>query len=106
MGARRRRLSSTCMSAQLSLPPDKPTMTRSPSSRRLKSVIAFVVFFEILASSGLRWDIASVYPGRKRMRLLCLALEDFGNLVNRSEEHTSELQSQSNLVCRLLLEKK
>src|SRR2546427_8991919 len=27
-----------------------------------------------------------------------------GNL--RSEEHTSELQSQSNLVCRLLLEKK
>src|SRR2546430_12814156 len=26
--------------------------------------------------------------------------------VPRSEEHTSELQSQSNLVCRLLLEKK
>src|SRR2546427_4413581 len=25
---------------------------------------------------------------------------------DRSEEHTSELQSQSNLVCRLLLEKK
>src|SRR2546430_4053013 len=29
-----------------------------------------------------------------------------GGLVDRSEEHTSELQSQSNLVCRLLLEKK
>src|SRR2546427_1263012 len=27
-------------------------------------------------------------------------------VVWRSEEHTSELQSQSNLVCRLLLEKK
>src|SRR2546427_7895197 len=27
-------------------------------------------------------------------------------LCERSEEHTSELQSQSNLVCRLLLEKK
>src|SRR2546430_3447488 len=27
-------------------------------------------------------------------------------IVARSEEHTSELQSQSNLVCRLLLEKK
>src|SRR2546430_6168273 len=27
-------------------------------------------------------------------------------LLARSEEHTSELQSQSNLVCRLLLEKK
>src|SRR2546427_9462738 len=28
------------------------------------------------------------------------------HLPDRSEEHTSELQSQSNLVCRLLLEKK
>src|SRR2546427_4794494 len=28
------------------------------------------------------------------------------DVVRRSEEHTSELQSQSNLVCRLLLEKK
>src|SRR2546430_4150304 len=33
-----------------------------------------------------------------RKRLLCQ--------LSRSEEHTSELQSQSNLVCRLLLEKK
>src|SRR2546430_7798773 len=29
-----------------------------------------------------------------------------GRTKRRSEEHTSELQSQSNLVCRLLLEKK
>src|SRR2546430_10333109 len=29
-----------------------------------------------------------------------------GDFGERSEEHTSELQSQSNLVCRLLLEKK
>src|SRR2546430_6439962 len=28
------------------------------------------------------------------------------HIAQRSEEHTSELQSQSNLVCRLLLEKK
>src|SRR6266478_2880090 len=35
-------------------------------------------------------------------------LAEFGgqHLQSRSEEHTSELQSQSNLVCRLLLEKK
>src|SRR2546430_13041892 len=34
-------------------------------------------------------------------------LEDLvAPLCTRSEEHTSELQSQSNLVCRLLLEKK
>src|SRR5688572_32674255 len=31
---------------------------------------------------------------------------DDDQIVPRSEEHTSELQSQSNLVCRLLLEKK
>src|SRR2546430_10336442 len=31
---------------------------------------------------------------------------DFYFLEARSEEHTSELQSQSNLVCRLLLDKK
>src|SRR2546430_12859996 len=30
----------------------------------------------------------------------------YSQLKRRSEEHTSELQSQSNLVCRLLLEKK
>src|SRR2546430_8888116 len=44
-----------------------------------------------------------------------LALQRYGDLRcaddsadagERSEEHTSELQSQSNLVCRLLLEKK
>src|SRR5688572_31393870 len=33
-------------------------------------------------------------------------LERLCFLLSRSEEHTSELQSQSNLVCRLLLEKK
>src|SRR2546427_5298319 len=32
--------------------------------------------------------------------------DTFAGYWRRSEEHTSELQSQSNLVCRLLLEKK
>src|SRR5438067_9858399 len=32
--------------------------------------------------------------------------EDAKSLVERSEEHTSELQSRFDLVCRLLLEKK
>src|SRR2546430_11126605 len=35
-----------------------------------------------------------------------LTWEHLDFLRERSEEHTSELQSQSNLVCRLLLEKK
>src|SRR2546430_10674621 len=40
-------------------------------------------------------------------QLLSRAIADIGTVRRfRSEEHTSELQSQSNLVCRLLLEKK
>src|SRR5690606_39304414 len=34
------------------------------------------------------------------------AVEKLGAKLSRSEEHTSELQSRENLVCRLLLEKK
>src|SRR2546427_9536056 len=56
-------------------------------------------------------------PGRVRLgeRRLTVAwnvasepceVENDREKVRRSEEHTSELQSQSNLVCRLLLEKK
>src|SRR2546430_7593449 len=45
-------------------------------------------------------------PGTGRADvLLQVRLVDLGPDA-RSEEHTSELQSQSNLVCRLLLEKK
>src|SRR4051795_13785450 len=36
----------------------------------------------------------------------CVRLVDPCNTPPRSEEHTSELQSHSHLVCRLLLEKK
>src|SRR2546427_1320581 len=38
--------------------------------------------------------------------VLCLDDEYFVIEAERSEEHTSELQSQSKIVCRLLLEKK
>src|SRR5690606_41310902 len=48
----------------------------------------------------------------KVMRVEGLVLNDLasnvleGSFLRRSEEHTSELQSRENLVCRLLLEKK
>src|SRR5688572_31642295 len=48
-------------------------------------------------------------PQESRTRLLVTQqarADDVGRVKARSEEHTSELQSQSNLVCRLLLEKK
>src|SRR5690606_41838998 len=42
-----------------------------------------------------------------KVGLLRVALAGLAHLVgDRSEEHTSELQSRENLVCRLLLEKK
>src|SRR2546430_11477290 len=41
-----------------------------------------------------------------RDRVMFLLAAFFCIVAARSEEHTSELQSQSNLVCRLLLEKK
>src|SRR5690606_34912662 len=37
---------------------------------------------------------------------LGLDLSTLNDRLNRSEEHTSELQSRENIVCRLLLEKK
>src|SRR2546430_12238762 len=44
---------------------------------------------------------------RRQPAIDFVRLSDFGlERHSRSEEHTSELQSQSNLVCRLLLEKK
>src|SRR5207302_2994799 len=42
----------------------------------------------------------------KEVALASLSHFFFGGVLHRSEEHTSELQSRENLVCRLLLEKK
>src|SRR5256886_4422635 len=47
--------------------------------------------------------LARTYPASERSAALP---SYFISRTMRSEEHTSELQSQSNLVCRLLLEKK
>src|SRR5688572_31264854 len=58
-------------------------------------------------SSGAILRCAVAHRSRARpdgFRVRCSASPR--NDGNRSEEHTSELQSQSNLVCRLLLEKK
>src|SRR5690606_41744654 len=51
-------------------------------------------------------NVESVSPlARPILRRPTGSAQDRG-LVGRSEEHTSELQSRENLVCRLLLEKK
>src|SRR5688572_31187248 len=62
---------------------------------------------EFVRPSGSRSDRerSAVGDGRHGGRRHALG-QRRGPRVRRSEEHTSELQSQSNLVCRLLLEKK
>src|SRR5690606_40114589 len=40
------------------------------------------------------------------VRIIYFPIPHFSRIFMRSEEHTSELQSRENLVCRLLLEKK
>src|SRR2546430_6257460 len=46
------------------------------------------------------------YADQDECHDLLESMEEVVTVKGRSEEHTSELQSQSNLVCRLLLEKK
>src|SRR2546430_6083931 len=69
-----------------------------PRSRRGGAVamVAVVGFAYSLGTVLYRWVYATGGYAYHR----------FATGDNRSEEHTSELQSQSNLVCRLLLEKK
>src|SRR5438270_9068452 len=74
--------------------------TRRSSDLRVGSNPRDGVFTERAAQArnGL---FPAVAPGDETIARLRRALGEY-----RSEEHTSELQSQSNLVCRLLLEKK
>src|SRR5205085_8200773 len=57
---------------------------------------------DALSAAGRDVHGVQLLPGVRLLRLCQLGADAAG----RSEEHTSELQSQSNLVCRLLLEKK
>src|SRR2546426_1288218 len=50
--------------------------------------------------------LVAVVDGEERLYSEKMACPDCGLSIPRSEEHTSELQSPCNLVCRLLLEKK
>src|ERR1039457_7602820 len=63
-----------------------------------------------LRHRGQRHSITSLCVDERPTPDICLGtpphLQVNGNLRYRSEEHTSELQSPCNLVCRLLLEKK
>src|SRR5690606_42090143 len=66
--------------------------------RRIQKTDVHVVFFFQKGGNGRQWLVCKnhlpAYPGIF-----------FIQILSRSEEHTSELQSRENLVCRLLLEK-
>src|SRR5206468_3292056 len=96
--------------------PDNPQTLHFPGISR--EAAEFLVSRRTVRGVGI--DTASIDPGRSRdfpaHRVLngadVYALENVAALdrlpfnTRRSEEHTSELQSRSELVCRLLLEKK
>src|SRR2546430_3894832 len=66
----------------------------------MSSVIDRILYTAEATVEGGREGHARTSDGRLDVDL------DVPTEMGRSEEHTSELQSQSNLVCRLLLEKK
>src|SRR2546430_4776305 len=98
-------------------PPRSPLFPSTPLSRSqvLSAAVEGNVAVEPprqeLARRAHRGGFREVDPadlGGEMPRLLGMGQHELGPArvdLPRSEEHTSELQSQSNLVCRLLLEK-
>src|SRR2546430_12480273 len=72
-----------------------PRSTLFPYTTLFRSLILKTLALEPVHGYGISLRIEQMSKGVFRL-----------NAGSRSEEHTSELQSQSNLVCRLLLEKK
>src|SRR5688572_32762603 len=72
------------------------TLFRSVSAERYPEAV------EHILKAG--YEIGAHGHMHERVDTLPASQEE--EILERSEEHTSELQSQSNLVCRLLLEKK
>src|SRR2546430_9999608 len=76
-----------------------PRSTLFPYTTLFRSVIEFF-------QDGTPDGVFGVLRVHLRPEYQAKTCEIYPDVAGRSEEHTSELQSQSNLVCRLLLEKK
>src|SRR5205085_6328113 len=88
-----------------SVPSPYTTFFRSPGRDPPRDVVGLAARVDEhhAVEPGLRGHRGEQALGELDERLLATMPAEAGL---RSEEHTSELQSQSNLVCRLLLEKK
>src|SRR5688572_31801001 len=78
------------------------TLFRSPVPRSL----TLVATAGLISTHTMRTQLGSILPTAIECSIDPRHRTSPAPTNSRSEEHTSELQSQSNLVCRLLLEKK
>src|SRR5947207_8720490 len=83
-----------------------PTRPSIMSLGATTSAPAFAWEMAVLASSSRLMSLSICPSGRTTPQWPCDVYSHRHTSVMRSEEHTSELQSHSDLVCRLLLEKK
>src|SRR5690606_40920456 len=82
-------------------------MHRLPRSTLFPYTTLFRSLFHWLASKITKYKNIASKPSIKPTRAhSTLCIFNLPGIQHRSEEHTSELQSRENLVCRLLLEKK
>src|SRR5690606_41202267 len=85
-----------------------PTLFRSrhkPGKRKTEAFDLSAAQSRCVSAPRLR-EIAPTPPSAGRAKAAAACAPMLHGAVTRSEEHTSELQSRENLVCRLLLEKK
>src|SRR5438132_7745692 len=89
--------------------PEQPEPAKSGGNKRTIFIIMGVVLLGLVAVGIRRWiySLSHVSTDNAQVdgHIIPIHLGVVGRHV-RSEEHTSELQSHSDLVCRLLLEKK
>src|SRR3712207_7615059 len=84
-----------------------PRSTLFPYTTLFRSDLEANTFISLPASSGITLVFLSLYSKVAFFTGLSnLLFISANSSSNRSEEHTSELQSRQYLVCRLLLEKK
>src|SRR2546430_3213233 len=83
-----------------------PRSTLFPYTTLFRSPLSVTWFLTFFRSSVYSTHLKNLLSSSSTKVLFIFGDSDQFTRVSRSEEHTSELQSQSNLVCRLLLEKK